>query len=163
MKYLASSEPETTNQKRETYFGEFITHSPEETFELAKSIGEHLEGGEIFLLSGELGAGKTVFAKGLAAGLNIDPSDVTSPTFTLVNSHEGRLRFYHIDLYRLESAAHRNLGLEEIFDDERAVTVIEWAERLGFAPAGAVNVVLTYVSDSDRRVVIVKAVSAKSS
>lgn len=163
MKDLSSSQPETTNQKLETYFGEFITHSPEETFALAQSIGEHLEGGDIFLLSGELGAGKTVFAKGLAAGLNIDPSDVTSPTFTLVNSHDGRLRFYHIDLYRLESAAHRNLGLEEIFENEKAVTVIEWAERLRFAPAGAVTVELTYLSDSDRRVVIVETVSAKSS
>ena len=158
MKDLSSSEQETTNQKRETYFGEFITHSPEATFELARSIGEQLKGGETFLLSGELGAGKTVFAKGLAAGLDIDPSDVTSPTFTLINVHEGRLRFYHVDLYRLDSAANRNLGLEEIFDDEGAVTVIEWAERLGHAPARAVIVEFTYVSDCDRRVVIVGTV-----
>jgi tRNA threonylcarbamoyladenosine biosynthesis protein TsaE len=155
MKELQSSDLQTTNQKSETYFGEFIMHSPEETFELARSIGERVKGGETFLLSGELGAGKTVFAKGLAAGLDIDPSDVTSPTFTLINAHEGRLRFYHVDLYRLDSAAHRNLGLEEIFDDEKAVTVIEWAERLSQAPAGAVTVEITYGSDCDHRVVIV--------
>lgn len=154
MKELHSSELETTNQKQETYFGEFITHSPEETFELARRIGERLEGGEIFLLSGELGAGKTVFAKGLAAGLDIDPSDVTSPTFTLINAHEGRLRFYHIDLYRLDSAGHRNLGLEEIFEDEKAVTVIEWAERLGLVPAGAIVVEMFYVSITDRQIAI---------
>jgi len=148
------SEPETRNQKPETYLGEFITHSTEETFALAKSIGDQLKGGETFLLSGELGAGKTVFAKGLAAGLGIEPTEVTSPTFTLINAHEGRLRFYHIDLYRLESAAHRDLGLEEIFDDDKAVTVIEWAERLNHAPTRAVTVELTYISDCDRMVVI---------
>lgn len=154
MSDLSSSEPETTNQKLETYFGEFTTHSPEETFELARSIGEQLEGGEIFLLSGELGAGKTVFAKGLAAGLDIDPSDVTSPTFTLINAHAGRLRFYHVDLYRLESGAHRDLGLEEIFDDENAVFVIEWAERLSQAPAHAVTVELVHVTVTDRRIAV---------
>jgi tRNA threonylcarbamoyladenosine biosynthesis protein TsaE len=155
MKDLHSSEPGTTNQKQETYFGEFITHSPEETFELARRIGERLEGGEIFLLSGELGAGKTVFAKGLAAGLDIDPSDVTSPTFTLINAHEGRLRLYHVDLYRLDSAGHRNLGLEEIFEDEKGVVVIEWAERLNQVPPHAIAVELTYLSDCGRRAVIV--------
>ena len=152
------SEPETRNQKPETYLGDFVTHSPEETFALAKSIGEHLKGGEIFLLSGELGAGKTVFAKGLAAGLGIEPAEVTSPTFTLINAHEGRLRFYHVDLYRLDDGAHRNLGLEEIFNDKKAVTVIEWAERLSRAPACAVAVELTYVSDCERRFVIVGSV-----
>lgn len=150
-----SSNSETQNPDPETYCGEFITRSPEETFEIAKRIGEQLKGGEIFLLSGELGAGKTVFAKGLAAGLGIEPAEVTSPTFTLINAHEGRLRFYHVDLYRLEPSAHRNLGLEEIFDDERAVTVVEWAERLSHAPQHSVAVELTYVSDCERRVVIV--------
>lgn len=149
-----SSEPETPNQKPETYFGEFITHSTEETFARARRIGEQLKGGEVFLLKGDLGAGKTVFAKGLAAGLGIDPADVTSPTFTLVNVREGRLRLYHIDLYRLDAGAHQGLGLEEIFDDENAVTVIEWAERLGVVPARATVVQMAYVSDSARRIVI---------
>ena len=138
----------------ETYFGEFITHSPDETFALARGLGEQLKGGEVFLLEGELGAGKTVFAKGLAAGLGIDPADVTSPTFTLINVREGRLRIYHIDLYRLDAGAHQGLGLDEIFDDEKAVTVIEWAERLGFVPARATLVEMSYVSTSERRIVI---------
>src|ERR1044071_8180653 len=94
--------------------GDFITHSAEETFELARRIGERATGGEVFLLHGDLGAGKTVFAKGIGAGLGIDPVDVTSPTFTLVNMYEGRLRFYHIDLYRLETGACQSLGIEEI-------------------------------------------------
>ena len=150
------SESETRNQETETYFGEFITHSVEETIALTKSIGEQLKGGEVLLLKGDLGAGKTVFAKGLAAGLGIDPAEVTSPTFTLINVHEGRLRFYHIDLYRLEIGAHQALGLEEIFDDKNAVTAIEWAERLGFVPARATVVEMFYVSNTERRISIVR-------
>jgi len=155
----SSSEPETRDQKPETYlpetyFGEFVTSSAHETFALAKRIGENLKGGEVFLLKGDLGAGKTVFAKGLAAGVGVDPVDVTSPTFTLVNSHEGRLRFFHVDLYRLELGAHQALGLEEIFDSEESVAVIEWAERLALAPAGSTVVEMAYVSDSERRIII---------
>jgi len=150
----SEDEPETRSQTPETYCGEFITHSPEETFTLARSIGEQLKGGEVFLLKGDLGAGKTVFAKGLAAGLGIVASDVTSPSFTLVNVHEGRLRFYHVDLYRLEAGAHQGLGLEEIFDDETAVTVIEWAERLGFVPVRATVVEMFYRSTFERQTVI---------
>jgi len=156
MKTHPSSEPETTNEKPETYFGEFITHSAEQTFDLAKRIGDKLQGGEVFLLSGDLGTGKTVFAKGLAAGLGIASADVTSPTFTLVNVHEGRLRFYHIDLYRLDAGAHQGLGLEEIFEEEDAVTVIEWAERLSFVPDRATVLEMSYVSNSDRRIIISK-------
>ncbi len=152
MRVDSSSEPETRNQKPETHFGDFITHSAEETFALARSIGEQLKGGEVFLLKGDLGAGKTVFAKGLAAGLGIASADVTSPSFTLVNVHEGRLRFYHVDLYRLEAGAHQGLGLEEILDDDKAVTVIEWAERLGFVPSRATVVEMLYVSASERRI-----------
>jgi tRNA threonylcarbamoyladenosine biosynthesis protein TsaE len=154
MRVDSSSEPETTNQKPETYLGEFITHSAQETFALARGIGEQLKRGEVFLLKGDLGAGKTVFAKGLAAGLGIVAADVTSPSFTLVNVHEGRLRFYHVDLYRLDAGAHQGLGLEEIFDDENAVTVIEWAERLGIVPARATVVEMFYVSTSERRIVV---------
>jgi tRNA threonylcarbamoyladenosine biosynthesis protein TsaE len=147
-------EPETRNQKPETYCGEFITYSPEETFALARSIGEQLKGGEAFLLKGDLGAGKTIFAKGLAAGLGIVAADVTSPSFTLVNVHEGRLRFYHVDLYRLDAGVHQGLGLEEIFDDETAVIVIEWAERLSFVPARATLVEMLYIANTERRIVI---------
>jgi tRNA threonylcarbamoyladenosine biosynthesis protein TsaE len=156
MKARPSSEPETRNHKPETYAGEFITHSPEETFELARRIGKGLEGGEVFLLRGELGAGKTIFAKGLAAAIGIDPSDVTSPTFTLINAHDGRLRLYHIDLYRLESDSQFDLGLAEMFDDEKGVMVIAWAERLSHIPAKAFSVELTYLSDCDRRVAVAR-------
>jgi tRNA threonylcarbamoyladenosine biosynthesis protein TsaE len=113
--------------------GEFVTHSAEETFELAYGIGEALERGAVFLLEGDLGAGKTVFAKGLGAGLDIDPAEVNSPTFTLVNAHDGRTRLYHLDLYRLAGGAGEvyDLGLDEMIAEPNAVVVIEWAERLG--------------------------------
>jgi tRNA threonylcarbamoyladenosine biosynthesis protein TsaE len=152
VKHDPPSEPEPPNQKAEPFSGKFITHSPEETFALAKRIGDQLNGGEVFLLRGELGAGKTVFAKGLAAGLGIDPADVTSPSFTLVNVHQGRLRLYHIDLYRLETGTHQDLGLEEIFEEEKAVIVVEWAERLSLVPVGATEVELFYISDTERRI-----------
>ena len=88
------------------------------------------------MLSGPLGAGKTVFVKGIAAALGLDPAQVTSPTFTLVNPHTGRLTLYHVDLYRLDAGATaaNAVDLEELLTDEEAVLVIEWAERLGRYP-----------------------------
>ena len=157
MKHKPTPKSESLNRKPETLFGEFITHSPEETVELAKRIGESLTGGEIFLLRGDLGSGKTVFSKGLAAGLKLDPTDVTSPSFTLVNAYEGRLRFYHIDLYRLDPGALEGLGLEEIFDDEDAVTAVEWAERMGVVPARSIDVQMFWISHTNRKICVVQA------
>lgn len=116
--------------------GQFNTHSAEETFELAYGIGEALAHSTIFLLQGDLGAGKTVFAKGIAAGLEIDPAEVNSPTFTLVNAHNGRLKLYHLDLYRLAGATDEvyELGLSELINEPNAVVLIEWPERLGAFP-----------------------------
>jgi tRNA threonylcarbamoyladenosine biosynthesis protein TsaE len=125
--------------------GEIITSSADETFAVARGIGERLTGGEVFFLKGDLGSGKTVFAKGLAAGLEIAPSEVTSPTFTLINVYEGRLRLYHIDLYRLDAVMHDELGLDEILEEERAVVAIEWAERLGFVLDKVTNVEMTWL------------------
>ena len=116
--------------------GEFISASPDETFNHGHQLGSRLEGGEILLLSGPLGAGKTIFVKGICAALGIDEEEVTSPSFTLVNPYAGRLQLYHIDLYRLDegaSAAHA-VDLDELLFDERAVIVIEWAERMGNYP-----------------------------
>ena len=113
--------------------GEWLSADANETFSLGTRIGKQLVGGEILLLSGSLGAGKTILVKGIAAGLGIDKEDVTSPSFTLVNPHDGRFRLYHIDLYRLDagaSAAHA-VALDELLTNEKAVIVIEWAERLG--------------------------------
>ena len=150
MKEDLPSGPGAAGRDLETY----ITHSAEETFELAERIGGRLTGRAVFLLSGDLGAGKTVFAKGLAAGLGVDPVDVTSPSFTLINIYEGRLRIYHIDLYRLEQGATAELGLEEVLEEQGAVTLIEWAERLRQSPAGAIRVQMEYLSDTEREITI---------
>jgi tRNA threonylcarbamoyladenosine biosynthesis protein TsaE len=131
-----------------------ITHSDEETFAVGETIGRQLTGGALFLLSGDLGAGKTVFAKGVASGLDIDPVDVTSPSFTLINEYAGRLKFYHIDLYRLDESACHSLGLEEILEAKNAVVLIEWAERLGFVPEGANSVTIEYFDDTTRKIII---------
>ena len=138
--------------------GEWETQDAEETFNLGKLIGAQLRGGEILLLDGPLGAGKTVFVKGLASALDIDPEEVTSPSFTLVNPYAGRLTLFHIDLYRLDegAAAAHAVDLEELLTDERAVIVIEWAERLGSYPLTA-NVWRIRISgdgEADRRILL---------
>nr|MBA3240651.1 tRNA (adenosine(37)-N6)-threonylcarbamoyltransferase complex ATPase subunit type 1 TsaE [Acidobacteriota bacterium] len=124
----------STGERGTNPTGELTSRSATETFDLGRRVGESLMGGEILLLSGTLGAGKTVFVKGLASALGLDPDDVSSPSFTLVNRHdEGRLTLYHLDLYRLDegaSAAHA-VELDELLSDERAVIIIEWAERMG--------------------------------
>jgi tRNA threonylcarbamoyladenosine biosynthesis protein TsaE len=116
--------------------GDFTTDSPEQTFNLGHQLGARLQGGEILLLSGPLGAGKTIFVKGICSALGIEEEDVTSPSFTLVNPYDGRLRLYHLDLYRLDegaSAAHA-VDLDDLLADETSVIVIEWAERMGPYP-----------------------------
>src|SRR2546430_15976450 len=121
----------TTMQTREV-----ISYHESETFDVGERLGRQLGGGEIILLDGPLGAGKTMLVKGIASALGIDQEDVTSPSFTLVNPHPGRLLLYHIDLYRLgegATAAHA-VDLDEILTDEAAVVIIEWAERLGRYP-----------------------------
>jgi len=106
------------------------THSPEETGLLAKAIAERLTGSEVIALTGELGAGKTHFVKGLAEGLGIDPNIVTSPTFVLINEYDGRLHVYHFDAYRLSDAGELEaLGCYEMFAGG-GVCVLEWADRV---------------------------------
>lgn len=132
--------------------GEWISSSPEETFVCGRKIGESLTGGEVMLLSGPLGAGKTVFVKGLAEALGIDSDEVTSPSFTLVNRYdEGRLVLYHLDLYRLDEgagAAHA-VDLDELLADESSVIVIEWAERMGNYPLPSTTWKISISGDGD--------------
>lgn len=112
--------------------GHWTTSNAEETFNLGRNIGQQLRGGEIILLDGPLGAGKTVFVKGIASALGIETEEVNSPSFTLVNQYVGRLTIFHVDLYRLDdgpSAAHA-VDLDELIADEHAIVVIEWGERL---------------------------------
>ena len=127
----------TTTAHESTHAGEWSSQSAEETFRVGSEVGARLKGGEVLLLHGTLGAGKTVFVKGVASALGIEVDEVTSPSFTLVNRYDGgRLTLYHVDLYRLDegaSAAHA-VDLDELLADERAVLAIEWAERMGRYP-----------------------------
>lgn len=104
-----------------------VTQSPAETERIAAAAGQILEAGDIVVLIGDLGAGKTTFTRGLAAGLGVT-SPVVSPTFTLVRTYEGRLPMVHADLYRLDRAQEViDLGLEDVAD-ERSVIVVEWGD-----------------------------------
>lgn len=157
-----TSQTTTGKFQSPTIAGEFITHSAEESFELAYAIGESLTESAVFLLRGDLGAGKTVFAKGIAAGLDIDPAEVNSPTFTLVNQHEGRMRLYHLDLYRIEGEADelRELGLEEMLEETNSVVLIEWPERLRkLRIPNAIEVQIHDLGSDERRLRICYAVS----
>ena len=141
-----------------TLTGESISPNERATFDLGVRIGTQLSGGEILLLSGPLGAGKTMLVKGIAHAIGLDEEDVTSPSFTLVNPHQGRLLLYHIDLYRLDegaSAAHA-VDLDEILTDQSAVVIIEWGERLGRypLPAGVWQVSISGDGDSPRQISI---------
>jgi tRNA threonylcarbamoyladenosine biosynthesis protein TsaE len=121
-----------TPAKQHISTGEWRTQNAQETFDLGKQIGAQFTGGEILLLNGPLGAGKTVFVKGIAAALDIDPEQVTSPSFTLLNPYTGRMLLFHIDLYRLGEglSAADAVDLEELLNHEQAIIVIEWAERM---------------------------------
>lgn len=132
-----------------------VTASESETEELAAALGARLRGGEVVLLSGELGAGKTVFVRGLARGVGADPGEVASPTFVLLTSYPGLLTLHHADLYRLESLAEADdLGLEEL-PGARGVLAVEWAERLAHAPwERKVRVVLEHAGGENRRVTL---------
>lgn len=132
---------------------ELFSLSEEETFRYGEALGRSLKGGEMILLQGELGSGKTVFARGIAAGLGIAPEQVGSPTFILVDRYVGRLPLYHADLYRLDSEDDMfDLALDE-FTASGAVVVVEWGDRLP-APLreGALRVSLADLGDDSRRI-----------
>lgn len=111
----------------------FIAKHPDDTFAYGSRIGESLSGGEVILLHGGLGAGKTLLTKGVLYAMDFDTDDVTSPSFALVNHYRtGRFNVFHIDLWRLEPGADAafGVGLEDILADDSAIVIIEWAERL---------------------------------
>jgi tRNA threonylcarbamoyladenosine biosynthesis protein TsaE len=117
------------------------TASEAETLEAGARLAAALGRGDCVLLQGGLGAGKTVFVRGAAAALGVDPGEVRSPTFTLVNIYAGRVPVYHIDLYRIEKPGDLDeLGLQEFIGTD-GVAMVEWSERLGrYTPPAAVTV-----------------------
>lgn len=121
----------------------YTTHSPEDTYALGMQLGERLRPGMVLLLDGDLGAGKTCLAGGILKALGVD-EHVTSPTYTLVNEYEGRVRVAHFDLYRLDDPDELfDIGFEEYLDDQRVV-LIEWPDRAGgYLPPHCLKVGLT--------------------
>ena len=132
------------------------SHSPEETLHLGKSIGSSLISGDIILLFGDLGAGKTRLTQGICDGLGLEKDTyIRSPTFTLINEYQGRLPIYHIDLYRIDSHEEiYSLGLEEILFNQ-GITIIEWAEKLR-SPKNSNNLILNI---EDRIEIYIKIIS----
>jgi tRNA threonylcarbamoyladenosine biosynthesis protein TsaE len=145
---------ESTHQSSKRGRLTIITRSETETQRIAQEFAATLVAGDVLLLSGDLGAGKTTFVRGLAEGLGIDPGEVSSPTFTLVHEYRGgRLTLYHADLYRLENTATNDLGLEEIGVQD-GVLAIEWPDRLTHDMPGARRVTLEVVDDASRRITV---------
>jgi tRNA threonylcarbamoyladenosine biosynthesis protein TsaE len=108
-----------------------ISGSPSETFKIGEQIGRKLKGNELILLNGDLGAGKTLLTKGIASAIGIDPEEVVSPSFTLINEFKGKngFRLLHADLYRLGPSVHGNIPEIDDYIGERVI-VIEWAQFL---------------------------------
>jgi len=151
-----SKPTKTKNQRPKTE--DYICNTPEETFDLGEKLGETLRGGEIILLSGGLGAGKTLFTKGALYALEYDTREVTSPSFTLVNLYKAKFDVYHIDFWRLNenSDVAFAVGLYEILEDETAIVIIEWAERLKKIkfPNNIIRVKIEGDGDEARKIVI---------
>ena len=125
------------------------TNSEQETFALGHNVAKTLSPGTFVLLHGDLGAGKTAFVRGMAAGLGANPDDVSSPTFVLIQHYKGRTPLVHVDLYRLEKAATDDLGLEEL---HRGVLAIEWPDRLSHQLPGARRVSIEILDGDERRI-----------
>jgi tRNA threonylcarbamoyladenosine biosynthesis protein TsaE len=128
-------------------------HCADETIRFARSFAKKLKPGSVLALTGNLGAGKTTFVKGVAGGLGLkNPDDVKSPTFTLLHVYQAAVPVYHFDLYRLEKIEDLEaIGFEEFVNDSRAVTCIEWAEKAGaLLPVHTISVYLEIAGEFRR-------------
>lgn len=130
-----------------------VTHSEQQTADVARRLAATLPPGTTILLQGELGAGKTAFVRGLAEGLGLDPGQVSSPTFTLVQEYRGRVTLHHVDLYRITAEEAEDLGLQELAGPA-SIVAIEWADKLARPPEPAVVVTLEDAGGDSRRITI---------
>ncbi|MFA4843497.1 MAG: tRNA (adenosine(37)-N6)-threonylcarbamoyltransferase complex ATPase subunit type 1 TsaE [Candidatus Margulisiibacteriota bacterium] len=139
----------------------YHSKSAEDTVQLGKKIGSILQPNDIIALTGQLGAGKTTLIQGIAAGIGVKDY-VTSPTFIIINEYQGRLPFYHIDLYRLDEIKEvEDLGIEEYFN-RGGVCVIEWAEKLGgLLPANAERITIERLSENERNICVSSGLAAR--
>ncbi len=148
--------PKIKHRKLNT--GTFLCETPQDTFDLGETLGASLNGGEIILLSGGLGAGKTLFTKGILHALDFDVDEVTSPSFTLVNLYRAKFDVYHIDFWRLDKVKDvaGAVGLYEILEDETAVVIAEWSEMLKETTFANVIIRVSIEGDGDdtRKIVI---------
>jgi tRNA threonylcarbamoyladenosine biosynthesis protein TsaE len=128
------------------------SNSTRETKMWGRRLGSLLRGGELLAFSGDLGAGKTCFIKGIARGLSLPEQNILSPTFTMIQEHHGRLPLYHIDLYRLDNVAIDDLGLREYLFSE-SVAAVEWFERLeGGVEVARLSIKISYTGANSRRI-----------
>ncbi len=127
-----------------------ITRSEAETAAVGARLAQGLRPGDVIHLLGDLGAGKTVFVRGLVSGLGLDPDDVSSPTFTLIQEYRGPVTLFHVDLYRLAGAEVSDLELDALTAD--GIVAIEWADRLPTPDARAIIVRIDDAGDDERRV-----------
>lgn len=130
-----------------------LTNSEEETSAAGERLAARLRPGDVVLLHGDLGAGKTAFVRGLAKGLGAPPEEVSSPTFTLIQEYRGRVPLYHVDLYRLQPIEAADLGLDELMSRD-GVVAVEWAERWNERPAAAWQLTFEHAGNDRRRILV---------
>ena len=132
----------------------YITESAEETEKLGIEIGKNAVNGDVIAVTGELGTGKTALTRGIAEGMGIT-EDITSPTFSLMEIHEGEKTLYHFDLYRIEDDREfNNLCFEEYWENN-GISVVEWAERAGSRlPERRIDITIEYISSTERRITV---------
>jgi len=135
----------------------FISNSPADTLAIARALGEVVLPGDVVALTGDLGAGKTLFCKGVGEALGIPPDRIVSPTFVIVTEHEGRVPLLHVDAYRLETARDaEEIGIRDLLSGD-GVCLVEWAEKIAeLLPTDCIQVTFT-ISGDDRREISVAA------
>ncbi len=146
--------PAGKGSRRRPVITSHTTHSEVETATVGRELAATLSSGDVLLLYGDLGAGKTAFVRGLAEGLGVHRDEVSSPTFTLIQEYRGgRLPLFHVDLYRIDDPREFDeLGLDEMA--EEGVLAIEWAERLPGPPPNATHVTIEHAGETERRIEI---------
>ena len=130
-----------------------LSSSPEETVSFGRQLGISLRGREIILISGDLGSGKTLLVKGIASALGVEPNEVVSPSYVLMNAYRGRFNLYHFDVYRLGGTIPADCGIDEFLDE--GLIIVEWAQYLDPVYSSLDRVVqirMNVLSDQEREI-----------